>query len=85
MRLVLSTVKDITSNQESMRRSFDFKLDKMRNEFMATLDEKVNTFRGDIAMDISKESGRSTSWKSVYSRCNRGLTLWNPHHQRHQP
>ena len=52
---------------------------------MATLDEKVKIVRGDIAMDISKESGRSTSWKSVYSRCNRGLTLWNPPHQRHQP
>jgi len=53
MRLVLSTVKDSESNQESMRKSFDSKLDRMRNEFMATLDEKVQTLRGDIAMDTS--------------------------------
>ena len=58
MRLVLSTVKDSESNQESMRKSFDSKLDRMRNEFMATLDEKVQTLRGDIAIDISKQTGR---------------------------
>ena len=44
MRLVLSTVKEIKSGQDSMRKSFDSKLDKMRNEFMATLDGKIKHF-----------------------------------------
>lgn len=58
MKLVLSTVKDIKSSQDSMRKSFDSKLDKMRNEFMATLDGKIKTLRDDIVMDISRESCR---------------------------
>ena len=58
MRLVLSTVKEIKSGQDSMRKSFDSKLDKMRNEFMATLDGKIKTLRDELAMDLSKESGR---------------------------
>lgn len=50
MRLVLSTVKDI--------KSIDSKLDKMRNEFMATLIGKIQNLRDDIVMTISRESGR---------------------------
>ena len=43
MKLVLSTVTEIKSNQDSMRLSFDSKLDKIRNEFMATIDGKLRT------------------------------------------
>lgn len=58
MRQILVAVKEIKTGQDSMRKSFDSKLDKMRNEFMATLDGKIKTLRDELAMDLSKESGR---------------------------
>lgn len=59
MELALSTVKDIKSSQDSMRKSFDSKLDKMRSEFMTTLDGKIRTLKDELVMDMSKESGRT--------------------------
>lgn len=41
-----------------MRKSFDTKLDKMRKEFMATLGGKIRTPDDELAMDMSRESGR---------------------------
>lgn len=41
-----------------MRKEFDSKLDKMKNEFIATLDSKIRTLRDEFAMDMSRESGR---------------------------
>ena len=71
-KLVLSTVTEIKSNQDSMRRSFDSKLDKMKNEFMATIDGKLRTLRDEIAMEISTESNRidnlMTSLQNIQSR-----------------
>lgn len=59
MRQILAAVKEIKTGQDSMRKSFDSKLDKMRNEFMTTLDgKKIKTLRYELAMDLSKESGR---------------------------
>ena len=72
MKLVLSTVTEIKSNQDSMRQSFDSKLDKMKDEFMATIDGKLRTLRDEIAMDISTESNRidnlMTSLQNIQSR-----------------
>ena len=58
MKQVLSAVKDIKIGQDSMRKSFDSKLDKMRTEFMTTLDGKIRILRDELAMDLSKETGR---------------------------
>lgn len=58
MRQILSAVKEIKVGQDSMRKSFDSKLDKIRNEFMATLDSKIKTLRDELAIDLSRESGR---------------------------
>jgi hypothetical protein len=58
MKLVLSTVNEIKSSQDGMRKSFDSKLDRMRNEFMTTIDSKMRALRDEIGMDISRESNR---------------------------
>jgi len=60
MTQVLSAVKDTKIGQDSMRihLSFDSNLDKMRTEFMTTLDGNIRILRDELAMDLSKETGR---------------------------
>ena len=55
---VLTTVIDIKRSQESMRVSFDSKLDKMINEFIATIDGNMRVLRNEISIDINRESNR---------------------------
>lgn len=58
---LLTVVTDIKTSQEKMKQMFESKLDKMRNELMGTLDNKIKNLRYEIAMEVSKESGRIDS------------------------
>ena len=55
---LMSNVSDVKKNQESMQRMFERKLDRMKNDLMANIDEKVNALRQELTLDLGRETRR---------------------------
>lgn len=53
--LLLASVGELKTSQDNM---FESKLDKMRNDLTENINLKVKSLRDEIAMDLSRESGR---------------------------
>lgn len=56
--MLLLSVSEIKTSQENMKKMFESKLDRMRNELTENINSKVKSLRDEISMDISRESGR---------------------------
>lgn len=58
LSLLVQTVLDIKSGQDSMRRMFESKLDKLRGELMTNIDTKVRALKDELCIDIARETNR---------------------------
>lgn len=69
---LINAVTEIKSNQDSMRRMFESKLDKMKSDLIANIDCKVRALRDELSMDIGLETNRIdqvlTTIQSIQSR-----------------
>ncbi|CAC5399193.1 unnamed protein product [Mytilus coruscus] len=55
---IASSVKEIKEGQDSMKRMFESNTDKLRNDVLSTIDEKMRALKSDIDIDIARESSR---------------------------
>ncbi|VDI30742.1 Hypothetical predicted protein [Mytilus galloprovincialis] len=55
---IASSVKEIKEGQDSMKRMFESKIDKLRNDVLSTIDEKMRALKCDIDIDLARESTR---------------------------
>ncbi|XP_063404699.1 homeobox protein 9-like [Mytilus trossulus] len=67
---IVSAIHDLKSNQEGMKRMFESKLDKLRTDLMANVDNKIRALRDELSVDISMETRRTDqlSVQSIQSR-----------------
>jgi hypothetical protein len=55
---LLSAVADLKKGQDSMRCSFEAKIDNLRTELIANIDSKVRNLRDELSIDLNKEACR---------------------------
>ena len=55
---LLSTVQDLKKGQDSLKRVFEKKIDKLRNDLMESIDAKVKSLRDEFSLDMARESSR---------------------------
>lgn len=55
---IATSVKEIKEGQDGMKRMFESKIDKLRNDVLSTIDEKLRALKSDIDLDIGRESSR---------------------------
>ncbi|VDI73917.1 Hypothetical predicted protein [Mytilus galloprovincialis] len=58
IKLLVDSVKEIKEGQDSMKRMFESKIDRLRNDVLTTIDEKMKALKTDIDLDIARESTR---------------------------
>ncbi|CAG2193350.1 unnamed protein product [Mytilus edulis] len=56
---IINSIKELKTSQDSMKRMFESKLDKLRTDLMANVDNKVRALRDEISMDINRETNRT--------------------------
>ena len=52
----LIKVQDLKIGQEGMKRMFEYKLDKLKTDLIARVDNKIRTLRDEISLDLAKET-----------------------------
>lgn len=55
---VVNAIKDIKINQDGMNRMFESKLDKLRKDLLKSVDEKIQSLRDEISLDLGVETRR---------------------------
>ena len=55
---LLSTVQDLKKGQDSLKRVFEKKIDRLKNDLMESIDAKVKSLRDEISFDMAREAGR---------------------------
>ncbi|VDI28368.1 Hypothetical predicted protein [Mytilus galloprovincialis] len=69
---IINSIKELKTSQDSMKRMFESKLDKLRTDLMANVDNKVRALRDEISMDINRETNRTdqllTTVQSIQTR-----------------
>lgn len=55
---ILAAVAEIKKYQEGMRKMFESKLDKMRQDLTETIDSRVRSLRDELSLDINRETSR---------------------------
>ncbi|CAC5405643.1 unnamed protein product [Mytilus coruscus] len=78
---LINAVKELKTSQHSMKRMFELKLDKLRTDLMANVDNKVRALRDEISIDISRETNRTDSLEQDTSSKNSVPLLFNPLYQ----
>lgn len=69
---VINAIKDIKINQDGMKRMFESKLDKLRKDLLKNVDEKIQSLRDEISLDLGTETRRvdevMTTIQSIQTR-----------------
>lgn len=69
---VINAIKDIKINQDGMKRMFESKLDKLRKDLLKNVDEKIQSLRDEISLDLGIETQRvdevMTTIQSIQTR-----------------
>ena len=55
---IFSVVMDVKKNQEGMRKMFESKLDKLKNDLMENIDHKIKSLRDELVLDLGVETKR---------------------------
>ncbi|KAH3719473.1 hypothetical protein DPMN_062310 [Dreissena polymorpha] len=58
LKIIMDTVVNIKRNQDSIRRSIDSKLDKLRSEMKETIDTRIRASRDELSSDMARDSSR---------------------------
>jgi len=58
MDTLMEYVLDIKKGQDNLRKSFDSKIDKLRNDLLVNIDQKIKLLRDEVTLDICGESTR---------------------------
>lgn len=58
IKLLVSSVNEIKQGQESMKKMFESKIDKLRNDVLSTIDQKMQVLKSEIHLDLARESSR---------------------------
>ena len=53
---IASSVKEIKDGQDSLKRMFESKIDKLRKDVLSTIDDKIKALKTDIDIDMAGES-----------------------------
>ncbi|VDI44280.1 Hypothetical predicted protein [Mytilus galloprovincialis] len=56
---IVNAIQDLKTNQEGMKRMFESKLDKLRTDLMANVDNKIRALRDELSVDIGSETRRT--------------------------
>ena len=56
--MIISSMSDLKKNQESMKKMFESKIDKLKQDLMSNIDSKIKTLRNEISLDLGKEASR---------------------------
>ena len=69
---LIKVVQDLKIGQESMKRMFESKLDKLKTDLIASVDNKIKTLRDEISLDLVRETNRTdqiiNTIHSIHSR-----------------
>lgn len=69
---VINAIKDIKINQDGMKRMFESTLDKLRKDLLKNVDEKIQSLRDEILLDLGIETQRvdevMTTIQSIQTR-----------------
>lgn len=69
---LIQSIQDLKTNQESIKRMFESKLDKLKVDLIASVDTKIKALHDDITLDINRETTRIDQLfdtvKSIQSR-----------------
>jgi len=58
---VLLAIADMRDNQDSLKRMFESKLDKIRHDLITNIDVKVRALKEELSLDLARESTRIDS------------------------
>lgn len=61
MTVIADAVSSLQKGQKELRSSFDSKLDKFRNEFMASIDDKFKAMKLDFDLELGRHQGQIDS------------------------
>ncbi|CAC5381140.1 unnamed protein product [Mytilus coruscus] len=56
---LIKVVQDLKIGQEGMKRMFESKLDKLKTDLIASVDNKIKTLRDEISLDLARETNRT--------------------------
>ncbi|VDI60356.1 Hypothetical predicted protein [Mytilus galloprovincialis] len=56
---LIKVVQDLKIGQEGMKRMFESKLDKLKTDLIASVDNKIRTLRDEISLDLARETNRT--------------------------
>ena len=59
--LLVSSVNEIKIGQESLRKTLDSKIDKLRNDLLINIDQKVKHVRDEMTLELGRETARIDS------------------------
>lgn len=55
---LITAVQELKTSQDGMKRMFESKLDKLRTDLMANVDNKIRALRDELSIDIGTETAR---------------------------
>ena len=55
---VVNSIQGLKTSQDSMKRMFESKLDKLKTEIIASVDSKISPLRDELTLDIHRETNR---------------------------
>ena len=55
---VINSIQGLKTSQDSMKRMFESKLDKLKTEIIASVDSKISALRDELTLDIHRETNR---------------------------
>ena len=55
---VINSIHGLKTSQDSMKRMFESKLDKLKTKIIASLDSKISALRDELTLDIHRETNR---------------------------
>ena len=79
MTMIADAVSNLQKGQKELPSSFDKKLDKFRNEFMASIDDKFKAMKSDCDLELGRHLGDP---KTNLIHCHGRLTLSLKEYQR---
>lgn len=72
LTVLAESVRDVQKGQKELRSSFDKKMDKFRNEFMANIEDKFKAVKSDFDLELGKHQSQiDTLSRSVESLIDR--------------
>lgn len=55
---VINSIQGLKTSQDSMKRMFESKLDKLKTDIIASVDSKISALRDELTLDIHRETNR---------------------------